>query len=356
VQLARWLVIFEPVAEGLIFYRGPVSQQVLFEGQVLSSDFGFVNISDKAFPDSLTVRYDVLNHVNPGTSPSTMRISPPLPGDTTLFAVPLKTLSKAGLNDVELFVNPRIQKEISYDNNVIVLSEHLKVIADDAHPVMDVTFDGRYLEDNEFVSSNPVILIRLWDENPFLIKTDTLGIRIFLASQCGSEDCEYQQIHFSGSDLTWTPATETSHFTAQFTPNDLPDGTYRLRIEGTDASGNTSGDAPYEVTFRVEHEPSVLAVPPYPNPFYLETNFDIVVTGAAVIPYYYKFQLTTLNGMLVTEFSDNAVGLHIGKNRIKWSGSAMDGKSLPNGIYLYRLVISSGDQQWASRGKVVLLR
>ncbi|MEX2232678.1 MAG: C25 family cysteine peptidase [Cyclobacteriaceae bacterium] len=356
VQLAKWLVIFEPVAEGLIYYRGPVSQQVRFEGELLSSDFGFVNISDKTFPDSLTVEYDVLNHINPGASPSAIRIASPLPGDTTLFTVPFKTHSKGGLNDVEVFVNPRIQKEKSYDNNVIVLSDHLKVIADDAHPVMDVTFDGRYLEDNEFVSANPVILIRLWDENPFIKKADTLGIRILLASPCGSEDCEFQQIHFTSDDISWAPATETSDFTIDFTPNDLVSGTYRLRVEGSDASGNTSGEAPYEITFRVEHESSVLAAPPYPNPFFLETNFDVMITGELAIPWFYEFQLTTLSGTLVTEFSDHTTGLHVGKNRLKWDGFGKEGKSLPNGIYLYRLLIRGGDQQHEYRGKVVLLR
>ncbi|MEO5602625.1 MAG: C25 family cysteine peptidase, partial [Cyclobacteriaceae bacterium] len=35
VQIKKWLVLYEPVAEGLIFYNGPVSQQVLFEGQTM---------------------------------------------------------------------------------------------------------------------------------------------------------------------------------------------------------------------------------------------------------------------------------------------------------------------------------
>jgi len=356
VQLAKWLVIYEPVAEGLIFYRGPVAQQVMFEGQTLSSDFGFINISDKTFPDSLTVRYNLLNYNNPVTLPSTTRISPPMPGDTTLFTIPFNTLEKVGLNDVEVFVNPRVAKEKSYDNNVMVLSEHLKVVADNAHPVMDVTFDGRYLVNNEFVSANPSIVIRLWDENPFIRKKDTLGIRIFLAFPCGSENCEFQPIHFSRDDINWQPATDTSDFKAHFSPRQLVNGSYVLHIEASDAMGNISGETPYEIGFRVEHEPSVSTESPYPNPFYLETNFDIMVTGGLNVPYFYKLQLTSLNGMRVTEFSDNTVGLHVGRNRITWDGFDKDGKSFPNGIYLYRLLINGNNQEREYHGKVVLIR
>src|SRR5688500_11579885 len=43
VQLARWLVLFEPVAEGLVFYKGPSSAQVIQEGEKVTRDFGFIN-------------------------------------------------------------------------------------------------------------------------------------------------------------------------------------------------------------------------------------------------------------------------------------------------------------------------
>src|SRR5690606_35653276 len=113
-----------------------------------------------------------------------MRISPPLPGDTTLFSLTFSTVSKVGLNDVEVFINPQIAPEVTYANNRVVLDKRVNVLADVLGPVLDVTFDGRYILNNDFVSVNPVIKVRVWDENPFIRKTDTLGIRIFLAYPC----------------------------------------------------------------------------------------------------------------------------------------------------------------------------
>lgn len=356
VQLEKWMVIYEPVAEGLIIYRGPVSQQILFEGQTLHSDFGFVNISDKTFPDSLTVRYDMLNHLQQGSSPSSVNIKAPAPGDTTLFTIPFNTLSKSGLNDLEVFVNPRIVQEEFFDNNVIVLADHLNVLADAYGPVVDVTFDGRYISHNEFVPANPSIVIRLWDENHVMFKKDTLGIQVFLAFPCESDECNFQRINFSSGEVTWEPATENSDFTVHFSPRDLPEGSYTLRVEAQDANGNTSGEVPYEMSFRVEYEPSVFVAPPYPNPFYLETNFDIVVTGDAAADYFYKLRLTTVDGTLVREFSNDTAGVHVGRNTIKWNGFDKDDTSLPNGIYLYQLVVKEGSREQKRYGKIVLLR
>src|SRR5690606_26688624 len=99
--------------------------------------------------------------------------------------------------------------------------------------VLDVTFDGRYILNNDFVSVNPVIKVRVWDENPFIRKSDTLGIRIFLAYPCAAEGCGFEKIFFSGNDVEWHAATDTSDFTAWFRPGNLVPGTYVLRVEAS---------------------------------------------------------------------------------------------------------------------------
>lgn len=356
VQLSKWLVIFEPVAEGLIFSPGPIAQQIVFEGQPVSGDFGFINVSDKMFADSLTVQFDLVNHANPATLRSSVKIPAPLPGDTTLFTLPFETVNRAGINDVEVFVNPRIAREKSYDNNVISLREHLNVLADKAQPVIDVTFDGRYLENDEFVSASPSIIIRLWDENPFIWKQDTLGVTIFLGYPCDDGHCEYAPIYFTGDDISWTPADASSDFKIHYSPRDLAPGRYQLRVEVADASGNKPGEAPYEIAFRVSQESSVSADPPYPNPFSLATYFDIVVTGPQATGDFYTLQISDVNGKLVATIAEPTEGLHIGKNTLTWNGMDEYGISLPNGLYLYRLKISGNAQGEEYHGKVVLRR
>jgi hypothetical protein len=356
VRLGKWFVIYEPVAEGLIFYDGSITQQVLFEGETLSGDYGFFNISDKTFSDSLVVRYEVLNHLTAGTAPSSMKIKAPAPGDTTLFTVPFKTINKAGLNDVSVYVNPRIEQEKYFDNNVITLTDHLKILTDKQPPLIEVTVDGRYIANNEFIRANPHISVRVWDENRFQLKKDTLGVNIFLAYPCATDECAFKRINFSREDVEWQPATTTTDFTVNFSPANLEKGMYTLRVEATDGSGNHSGEVPYQLNFQVDNDPSVLTTTPYPNPFTLETTFEIVVTAESPEPYFYNLRLLTLSGELVQEISDHTVGLHVGRNQLSWNAQDAAGRNLPGGIYLYRLVIKSGREELERTGKIVLIR
>jgi hypothetical protein len=357
IQLKKWMVMYESVPEGLVFYRGPADQHVVAEGDSYSAHYGFVNISEKSFSDSLTVRYDLLNAAAKGNVPAISRkISAPAPGDTTVFTVTFNTVAKAGINDLEVFVNPQTEPESTYENNRIILPRHLNVLADDAHPVLDVTFDGRYLQDNDFVASTPRITIRLWDENPFIRKRDTLDIRIFLSYPCSTDNCGFERIYFSSDELSWNAASETADFTAGFSPSKLADGRYVLRVEASDATGNTSGITPYEISFRVEDDPSVIGLAPYPNPFYYATTFDVIITGDTPHAFSYHLKITDISGKPIVDVSGSGAHMHIGKNSISWDGTGMDGKRLPNGIYFFRLCVGEGDMVEEYSGKVVLLR
>src|SRR6185369_6199325 len=98
---------------------------------------GFMNISSKSFSDSLKVSLATHTPATGLTSSSDFKINAPAPGDTTHFSISINTLGKAGLNDVTVFVNPKIQPEQYYENNIIGLSEYLNVIADRSLPALD---------------------------------------------------------------------------------------------------------------------------------------------------------------------------------------------------------------------------
>src|SRR5690606_22398966 len=142
-------------------------------------------------------------------------------------------------NDLEVFVNPRVVPEQVYEHNQLLMPGRLEVAADVFRPVVEVTFDGRTLADGDFVSANPEIVLRLWDDNPFQLKTDTTGIRMFLEYPCPTGSCDDDpSVYFSRDAVQWSPATATSDFLVRFTPTDLPDGEYRFSVSLEDAAGN----------------------------------------------------------------------------------------------------------------------
>ena len=354
-QLSKWFVLYEPVAEGLTFYRGQPGGETVYEGQIISRDYGFINISNKTFPDSLTVRYNLHNITNPAMVTSAQRVAAPLPGDTILFTVAFSTIGKGGMNNAEVFVNPKIFAEKNYDNNVIGLQEHVNVLIDALHPILDVTFDGRHIVNEAFVSSNPNILIHLWDENPFMPPIDTLDIRIFLASDCDGA-CDFIPVYFSRDDMSLGVSSEESVFAARFSPKELQPGRYILRIEARDASGNLAGEDPYEIAFRVQTEGGVFVSQAYPNPFSHETGFDVIIPGDDKDIYYSTLYISAANGMSVTAISSDPASLQAGSNSLYWNGTTSDGRSLPDGIYFYRLVVKGSARTIESVGKLVLIR
>lgn len=335
VQLQSWIVTYTPVAEGITFYVDDGQVEVLREGQVWSGTFGFANISSGTFTDSLVVEVKMTNKITRERAVSTFRIKSPAPGDTTLFTVKLETAGFAGMNDLEVFVNPRVVPEQVYENNQLLMPDHLEVERDVFRPVLEVTIDGRTLVDGDFVSANPEIVLRLWDENPYLLKKDTTGIRIFLEYPCSAGSCDDDpSVYFSRTDVTWFPATDTSDFIVRFTPANLPDGEYRFSVSIEDASGNAIGFEPYSITFLVQRESSVLMLAPFPNPSAGSVVFTLVISGEDH-PDEMDITVFSTDGRELRRLSSRHIV--VGTNEIVWDGSRESGQRLPDGLYLYRV-------------------
>jgi hypothetical protein len=351
-QLNKWIVLYEPVPEGLLVHRGRPDAVTIEEGELWTDTYSFVNISDRFFPDSLLVRYTMFNREQRKSLTRSVTIKSPAPGDSTHFAITIPSLGYEGRNDLDVFVNPRIVAEQYYDNNVLEWKERITVTGDYQHPVLEVTFDGRILTNGDFVSPNPLIGIRLWDENQYRLKTDTTGMRIFLTYPCES-GCVPRPVWFSSSEIKWYPATPTNNFNVEYRPQTLPEGKYTLRVEGRDAKGNSSGNRPYEITFFVAHQTGADLMPPYPNPFQGMINFPFILRGDA-LPQAFTLQLYNLAGksMATMSITDEKT-FFIGKNEFVWNTSE---SALPNGMYLYRWVIVVNDQRYEKQGKLVLHR
>jgi hypothetical protein len=193
-QLNQWVVTYTPGPEGLLYYNGNKNTERLNEGVSWNGKFAFINIGEQPFSDSLMVTYEVFNQRRLQTIKSTATILAPAPGDTTHIPINLATEGLAGMNDFQLFVNPRIHPEQLYSNNLLLLVNKIDVSEDALNPILEVTIDGRRVKNGEFVSPTPEIVATLWDENKNILKTDTTGIRLFLTYPCNSTPCGATQV------------------------------------------------------------------------------------------------------------------------------------------------------------------
>lgn len=345
-QIDEWTVTYEGVPEGVVSLQNDQNQNInLEEGEPFLAEFKFTNISEYDFNGPLNVRYTFTNQVTGQEEQNTIQIPAVAAGQEELFELPITTLGRIGLNDLEVFVNPGDQLEQFYNNNVIRLESFFNVLRDEVNPNVDVTFDGIYILDGDIVSPKPVISMELRDNNPYLFKTDGSDVVIKLGKGC--DGCELETIDMASELIEITPASEGTNFRIDFRPDFglEPDGIYQLQVEVPDASGNQSGIGPYVVNFEVISESAISNFYPYPNPFSTSTRFVFTLTGE-VVPDQLKIQIFTVSGKIVREITQDEIGpIRIGNNitEYAWDGRDEFGDKLAIGTYLYRVQIRSSD-------------
>jgi hypothetical protein len=356
-QKDRWHVLYDQLPEAAIdgsngYYWSALSDTVQ-EGTDVSFAIDIRNISERHM-DSLKVNYwiqksDQSRIAIPYSRQDSLRI-----GQTMRDTIEFNTLGLQGVNALLVEVNPYIdqtntiqdQPEQFYFNNVAQIP--FFVNRDNKNPILDVTFDGVHILNGDIVSPRSEIVISLKDENPFLIMNEDADTSLF-AIYLKSPDGIQKRVHFIGEDgqqnLQWIPASDEYNKFKIIYNADLPqDGKYLLLVQGTDLSGNLSGDIEYRIEFEVIHESTITYLMNYPNPFSTSTKFVFTLTGDKV-PDYMIIQIMTVTGKVVREITMNELGtIKIGRNitEYAWDGRDEFGDPLANGVYLYRVLTDLG--------------
>ncbi len=337
-QLDRWQVNYEGVPEGVLLEKTPGDRIRLKEGQNAKIDFIFKNVSLYNFLDSIQVDWKITNLTTKKVENYSKKIPAVKAGDQADFSVEFNSKGRVGETELEVFANPRIQREQTYRNNLIDFGVAFEVEGDDSFSLLDVNFDGIYIMDGDLVSPTVMVTALLKNDQTLVHKADTLGMEIFLKKNC--EGCQFEKINFSNPSLTWAPASENESFRVSFLPGPLEDGMFTLRITNEDSP------QPYEITFEVVNESQITNFYPYPNPFSTSVRFVFTLTGAE-IPDEIKIQIMTVTGKVVREILQSELGpIRIGNNitEYAWNGRDEFGDQLANGVYIYRVLVRKNGQ------------
>ncbi|PHR32160.1 MAG: hypothetical protein COA38_06710 [Fluviicola sp.] len=351
-QINRWHVLYQPLPEAAIdgsnLYTFSHSSDTLEAGQTFDFAVDVKNIYSIDM-DSLLVSYWVEDANQVKHPISYARQGPLLVGETLRDTVTVPTEGLSGLNLLIMEVNPYVngslyitdQPEQEHFNNILQLPFYVN--PDDIHPILDVTFNGRHILNGDIVDPNSEVLITLKDDNEFLIMddiSDTTNFGIYLTDPSGLQ-VRIPFVDGNGNTvMQWIPAEPQHKRFKIIWPSELTlDGKYTLFVQGTDKSGNLSGDLDYQVSFEVIHEASITNMMNYPNPFSTSTRFVFTLTGSDA-PDEILIQIMTVSGRVVREISEDELGpIHIGRNitEYAWDGTDEFGDPLANGVYLYRV-------------------
>ena len=342
-QLRYWRV------NGTYVPEGSVAPNILFamkdtaeQGEMVDFKLAFKNFSQANFADSMKINFTITDRNNNPTQITLPKGKVLVIGDTLVINYKIDTRNYPGSNTVFVEVNPNNDQLEQYHFNNVLYKE-LFVKADNFNPLLDVTFDGVHILNQDIVSAKPHILINLKDENRFLSLSDTAYIKV----QVRFPDGSLRNYSF-GDSMRFTPAnlsTGNNSATIDFMPYfpedpNNPEPVYELIVSGRDVIGNTAGAIEYHVAFKVITKAMISNLLNYPNPFTTSTAFVFTITSSEV-PQNMRIQILTITGKVVREITIDELGpLHVGRNitEYKWDGTDTYGSKLANGVYLYRVL------------------
>ena len=349
-QIDRWHVLYTPLPEAAIdgsnSFTWIPNKDTLVEGEEVKFAVDIKNIFTIPM-DSLLINYWIKDNQQQMHIINYSRQDSLSVGEILRDTITFSTTGLQGNNVLWMEVNPYIngslivtdQPEQKHFNNLMQLP--FFVLGDDENPILDVTFDGKHLLNNDIVSPESEILITLKDENPYLIMddiSDTTRFGIYLTSPSGVQ----KRIPFVDGNgntiMQWIPADgQNKRFKINYPAEFLVDGKYTLYVQGSDRSGNLSGDLEYKINFEVIRESAITYMMNYPNPFSTSTRFVFTLTGTE-IPDEVIIQIMTVTGKVVREITEDELGpISIGRNMTSyaWDGKDEFGDQLANGVYLY---------------------
>lgn len=346
-QIINWLVTYDPLPDLAINPKKSwfLDSNIIQQGDSIYFSVAIENISPFDM-DSLKINYQLENENG--------QLDIPYPRQDSLRAreiiIDTVAISSRYLNDEYLMwitANPIInntekdQEEQFYFNNLV--QRRFTVLKDNTNPILDVTFDGIHILNNDIVSPNPHIVIELNDENPFLILNEDVDTANFQIEVMSPSTSIWERINFFNGALTnleWHINEDENKFIIEYDPVFEQDGVYKLRVQGQDKTGNSSGDEPYQINFEVIQKSSITNIYNYPNPFSTKTHFVFTLTGSE-IPNKLDIQIININGRLIKQIHLNEIeNIKIGNNMTKyfWDGRDEFGDPVANGVYIYRVI------------------
>jgi len=325
---------------GINYQLVTTDKDSVIEGKSLKLNYSFLNVGETA-ADSFYVKVDVVNQDNSKSEISNVLIPNVEPGERKDFSLNYTTNPNTGSKSFLISIDPNNKiTEIFKDNNFYNVPFFVK---DDTNkPALNITFNGREIVDNDYVSSKPEIKIELNDPS-FIAITDTSAITIKL----NNDPIYYAQ---NQSVLTYKFNSANPKMVVNYKPQ-LEDGNYSLSITGRNNAGNQANNLTKD--FSVSSEPKIIELYNYPNPFSSDTYFTFKLTQ---IPDELKIKIFTVAGRLIKYFNLNPAKLNYDFNRIHWDGRDQDGDLIANGVYLYKAIMTIGGKTQTLTQKLAVMR
>jgi hypothetical protein len=222
---------------------------------------------------------------------------------------------------------------------------------DNTGPQIEVFLDDEKFVNGGIVSKNPLLIVKLWDENGINTAGNGIGREIL-----GVLDKEREtKKNYVLNDFYSTTLNSYQGGEVRIRLADLTPGSHTLLVRAWDVFNNSSENQ-VEFVVAENENMAIRNLLNYPNPFMNKTSilFDHNKAGQELSV---SINIMSIAGKVVKTIYSRIPNASSHISEIEWDGKDEFGQTLARGVYLYRVKVKSEDGKTAEEiQKMVLLK
>ncbi len=296
------------------------------------------NISLRSSSEESTVNIKITDETQ-STSTLDYNLSKINRNDKLLLGVSIPTQDLSGLIEADIQALTDYTELYRFNNAMQAKSN---LYEDTAKPTVIIKFDGKVVQNGDYISSTPEVTVELFD-NSLLPITNSQDIRVRIN---GSMQTELNANDYEFHSTMWEKPLKAS---LSFQADTLREEENSLFVYISDATSNKDT---IKMILRISGKGRILNAKVSPNPSRESSKFlfDVVSpnnNGESRIDMYNSM------GEHVKQIANP---IEIGNNIISWGNSDYYGNQLPQGIYFYRISIINSIYFKPVWGKFIIVK
>ena len=227
----------------------------------------------------------------------------------------------------------------------LVMSGSVPAPADREGPAIVAFLNDSLFRSGDLTGERPVLLLQLRDTSGINVLGRGFGHDISMVVDDATDQPYNLNAFFEADADTYRSGRLRFQLPA------LADGWHRLRIKAWDLLNNSSET---ELRFRVRAAAvlEVETLEAWPNPFRNRVRF-VFSHNQNQLPIEAQIELFSLQGQLIKKINGTIIA-NGNRSYMDWDGRNQQGFPVPNGIYVYRLVLRSTNGQTAIKSRQVI--
>ena len=263
------------------------------------------------------------------------------------FVVPKDISYQYGKGKLSYYAENEQVDAFGFFNNFMIGGSNPNPTLDTEGPQINLFMNETTFVDGGITDENPSLLASFFDESG--INTAGTGIGHDITAVLDNNTTNILVLN----DLYKSEANSYQRGELKYPFWELPEGEHSIRLKAWDIYNNSSEKIIHFVVLDAA-KPTIKKLFNYPNPVQNETTFSFEHNRANE-ELKLELSIFSLQGKLVKKIVTNIQSDSYRNNSLIWDGKNEAGNLLKNGVYIYRLTVSTPENEVLSKSSKLLL-